>query len=132
MTDSDPSLEGRVEALREEVRALAARLEGLADQVAAFSGAKTLPVQAPPVQQQYVAPIVSAPEALTGRTFLSSVSALSSLLVVALILRWIANQEILNAQIASLLGVAYASSLIAFGFVRYAKKRRAMPLYITS
>lgn len=132
MTDSDPSLEGRVEALREEVRALAARLDSVADQVAAISGTKAAPIQALRVEQEDAAPIVSVPEALTGRTFLSSVSALSLLLVVALVLRWIANQEILNPQIASLLGVAYASSLIAFGFLRYAKKRRAMPLYITS
>lgn len=133
MTESDPSLERRFESLVDEVRALGARVDGLVEQVTALSTGKTPAVEVAPIEEAYVPHLPRGPEELSGRTFLSSVSTVSFLLVMALILRWIANQEIMPPQIASLLGVTYAGSLIIIGFVRYTRRpRRAVPLYITS
>lgn len=133
MTESDPSLERRFESLVDEVRALGARVDGLVEQVTALSTGKTPAVEVAPIEEAYVPHLPRGPEELSGRTFLSSVSTVSFLLVMALILRWIANQEIMPPQMASLLGVTYAGSLIIIGFVRYTRRpRRAVPLYITS
>ena len=121
-------LTAEVEFLRESVAELSARLHSLEQQ-------KSSQVQHPEVQDAIpAAPKVHVPQkgvlkkAGTG-SLLPRVATVCFALVVALILRTITDNEIINTRMGSLLGMGYAVTLILTGWWLYSKKSRLAPVF---
>jgi hypothetical protein len=64
-----------------------------------------------------------------GETLLSSVATVCFLLVVALILRTIVDNGMIDQQFGAFVGMGYAGLLIAFGYRRYARSPDRVPVY---
>ncbi|MHB8909364.1 MAG: DUF2339 domain-containing protein [Syntrophales bacterium] len=124
MTDKLSSLEARVEQIAAQVDALTRSVEALSVRM---DGLDTKPVRNEERPQADDLPDPSE-ELLSwvGRSsLLQRLSTLCFLLVVALILRTVTENEIIDLHVGSLIGMSYAAALIFMGWRRY---RRANPL----
>ncbi len=124
MTDKLSSLEARVEQIAAQVDALTRNVEALSVRM---DRSDTRPAQSGGMPQADDLPDPSE-ELLSwvGRSsLLQRLSTICFLLVVALILRTVTENEIINLQVGSLIGMSYAAALIFMGWRRY---RRANPL----
>lgn len=122
------SLTRQVEILKETVNELSARLENLEVPGAVAVGrqeAQETVSAAPPtnVQQESV-----LKQAGTG-SLLSRVATVCFALVIALILRTITDNGIVNTQLGSLLGMGYAAALILVGGWFYHKNSSLAPVF---
>lgn len=126
-------LSGQVEALNRRVAYLAALVGAPPEPVEplAIEGRDTLTVaemeQAPAEDEGDVSEELLR---LAGRTaLLPRLSALCFLLVAALVLRTITDNGLLNAQVGSLLGMAYAAGVIAMGWYKYRQESLLAPVF---
>ncbi|GFE57485.1 DUF2339 domain-containing protein [Geobacter sp. AOG1] len=138
---ADDTLEKRVEQLAAQVHALTATVEQLAARLAVTP--TTTPVVHPPslkpatVTTQPVGHSADAPDEVTeeilswaGKTaLLPRLSTLCFLLVVALILRTITDNNIINTLLGSILGMAYATILMMVGWYKYGKGSPLAPVF---
>ncbi|MBE0596966.1 MAG: DUF2339 domain-containing protein, partial [Desulfuromonadales bacterium] len=115
-------LEARVEALERELKLLRE----------AASGVNSLPLQpAPPAPQMGVGADDSE-DILTwvGKSaLLPRIAATSFLLVIALILRTVTDNGLLDQQLGSVIGVAYALVLIGTGWYQYGRTHPLAPIF---
>jgi len=133
---ADDTLETRVDQLAAQVQALTATVEQLADRLAV--------TPAPP--PQFAPPTASAPPVVyptdepaevteeilswAGKAaLLPRLSTLCFLLVVALILRTITDNDIINTLLGSVLGMGYAATLILVGWYKYDKESPLAPVF---
>lgn len=130
MSDDFPSFEQRFQQLAGEVRALSARVDELALRL---SGAESPP-------QEYrdchvsaengpVPPLLKAD--WTGATVLAGAAAVCFLLVVALILRTIVDNRIIDQPIGAVAGLVYATVILGYGYYRARSRRRFASLSTT-
>lgn len=124
MTDTLSSLDARVEQIAAQVEALTLKVDALSAKVDLY-GAIPVKTGAAPRDDQFP----DASEALLswmGRSsLLQRLSTICFLLVIALVLRTVTDNGIINLQLGSIIGMSYAAALIFIGWRRY---RRANPL----
>ena len=124
MTDTLSSLDARVEQIAAQVEALTLKVDALSAKVDLY-GAIPVKTGAAPQDDQFP----DASEALlswVGRSsLLQRLSTICFLLVIALVLRTVTDNGIINLQIGSIIGMSYAATLMLMGWRRY---RRANPL----
>lgn len=124
MADRLEQLEARVEAVTGELQALTVKVDELTARlehavVVPTAGGKAQPETAREETSEVVL-------AWVGKaSLLQRLSAICFVMVVALLLRTVTDNEILDKQIGSLLGMFYASSLVVWGWLGY---RRGSPL----
>ncbi len=128
MTDNLSSLEARVEEIAAQVDALTRKVEALSVRID-HSGAKPVLNGAAPGTDD----LPDASEALlswVGRSsLLQRLSTVCFLLVIALILRTVTENELIDLQLGSLIGMSYAAALIFMGWRRYRKADPLAPIF---
>lgn len=128
MTDKLSSLEARVEQIVAQVDALTRNMQALSVRLDRFD---TGPAQNGETPQADDLPDASE-ELLSwvGRSsLLPRLSTICFLLVVALILRTVTENELINLQIGSLIGMSYAAALVFMGWRRYRKANPLAPIF---
>ncbi|MHB8790588.1 MAG: DUF2339 domain-containing protein [Desulfobulbaceae bacterium] len=117
-----------VDQLMQELQRLAARVEQLSARLAAIENGT--PVRqaatqrpAPPRADAGPAPLIDT------SALLPRIATICFLLVVALILRTVTDNQLINVQVGSVLGMSYAAILILLGFRLYARKSRLAPVF---
>ncbi|MHB9096896.1 MAG: DUF2339 domain-containing protein [Syntrophales bacterium] len=128
MTDKLSSLEARMEQIAAQVDALTRNVEALSVRMDLFD---TRPVQNGERPQADDLPDASE-ELLSwvGRSsLLQRLSTICFLLVVALILRTVTENEIINLQAGLLIGMSYAATLVFMGWRRYRKANPLAPIF---
>lgn len=127
------NLSEQVQNLQSQVKQLSSRLDTLekgkpAVLPQAHQQAATVVEQRPqpqPVQEAQESP----PALFDTSALLPRISTICFLMVVALILRTITDNELINTQAGSILGMAYAGILILLGWRLYAKNSRLAPVF---
>ena len=124
LTEKLSSLEARVEHIAAQVEALSTKVDGLtakADRSRAgtvMNGASARGDEFPDASEALLSWV--------GRSsLLQRLSTVCFLLVVALVLRTVTDNGIINRQLGSIIGMSYAAALMFMGWCRY---RRANPL----
>lgn len=129
MAGSDGSIDTRVSQLAGEVRALADRLDLLTRRVDALAatGAGTW------VASSAGAPVAPAraPRAAALATVLSTAATVSFVLVIALALRTIVDNGIIDRSVGTWAGIAYAALIVALGHARHGAGAWQGPVYST-
>jgi hypothetical protein len=131
MPEVNSSLENRVEELSHRVEFLSQEFATLSAKVAGLAeGTAHLHDQlAQPPAEVNAVPHSSKDQNIT--TVLSTIATVSFLLVVALVLRTIVDNGVVNRQFGSYLGLLYAVLLVAHSFHRYSRGRPHVPVYST-
>ena len=128
MAEKRTTLEDRIVSLEEEVRALNDKVADLSARIEKGGVVKAKAERLPGA-----ADAADASEEIlswVGRTaLLPRISTLCFLLVVALALRTVTDNQLLDPQIGSLLGMVYAGSLIAWGAFKYRQKNLLAPVF---
>ena len=128
MTDKLSSLEARVEQIAAQVDALTRNVEALSVRMDRSDTRSVLNGTAPRADD-----FPDASEALlswVGRSsLLQRLSTICFLLVVALILRTVTDNGIINLHLGSLIGMSYAAALIFMGWRRYRKANPLAPIF---
>lgn len=123
-----------VERLSEQLQALTTRVEQLSERVSTLESRATITGRRDgdriPAARQHPYPHAGRPPTLinTG-VLLPRIATICFLLVIALILRTITDNQIINTHIGSLLGMIYAALLIISGWRLYEKKSRLAPVF---
>jgi hypothetical protein len=125
------ALEKRLDGLTEEIVALNARLDELTRNA---EPAQQVADPLDPIARSDNAPVDS--EALlswVGRSsLLQRVSTLCFLLVVALLLRTLTDNGLLDIRLGSVVGMVYAALLLAFGWIQYRRSSPLAPVFAIS
>ncbi len=125
-------LPGQVRALQEQIERMSSRLDALEKGMITAQALQSRESLAhpPPRQAQPSSQVLDGPPALFDTAaLLPRISTVCFLLVVALILRTITDNQIINVQAGSILGMAYAGVLILLGWRLYGKKSRLAPVF---
>ena len=128
-----------VENLSEKIQILQSKVEQLTDRLVVLEQGRT-EIHPQPIQQKTTVAqqpqphkavqAQEAPPALFDTSaLLPRISTICFLMVVALILRTITDNHIINTQAGSILGMTYAGVLILLGWRLYAKKSRLAPVF---
>ncbi|MDW7773231.1 MAG: DUF2339 domain-containing protein [Desulfobulbaceae bacterium] len=122
-----------IEHLSEQVRILKDRVEQLSARLSALEGSEPSAAQVNNPGLQAVRPFPDNGYADTGlidtTVLLPRVATVCFLLVIALILRTVTDNQIINTQAGSMLGMTYAGVLILMGWRLYAGKSRLAPVF---
>ena len=133
MPDERLTLEKRVEQLDAEVRALSLRVEQLAIRLNLPESERTAAKQQPPDRELLSEePVEVAEEILSwaGKaSLLPRLSTLCFLLVVALALRTITDNGLVDKLIGSTLGMGYAVIIMAAGWYKYSRRSPLAPVF---
>lgn len=129
MTDKLSSLESSVEQIADRLEALTLKVDALSARIALYEGS------APP--DNAVAPqgdqIPDASEAVlswVGRSsLLQRLSTICFLLVIALVLRTVTDNNIISLPFGSIIGMGYAAVLMFIGWQRYARNNQLAPVF---
>lgn len=128
MTDTLSSLDARVEQLAAQVEALTLKVDALSIKLDGYSA---IPVKAGAAPQDDQLP--DASEALlswVGRSsLLQRLSTVCFLLVIALVLRTVTDNGIINLQLGSIIGMSYAAALMFMGWRRYGRANPLAPVF---
>lgn len=126
MTEHNKSLEARLDDLAGQVHQLTGRVSDLSGQVAALEEKRSYPETnlsasrsevSTPAQESVLA---SAEKA----SLLPRISTICFLLVVALMLRTVTDNKIIDPKLGSYIGMAYAIALVLAGCYLYSRKNR--------
>ncbi len=133
MQQADRSEEGQLALLAGQVRDLAARLDHLAARVAILeAGGPAGNGEAPPPASRRL-PVVTDPERVwdsVGKgSLLPRLAAVCFMLVVALILRTVTDEGIIDQRLGSLVGIGYAGLLLGWGWRQYARGKVVAPVF---
>jgi len=124
MTDKLSSLESRVEQLAAQVEALTLKVDALSEKLALFSARPAMNGAA--FRDDAFPDPSEALLSWVGRSsLLQRLSTICFLLVVALVLRTVTDNGMVNLQLGYIIGMSYAAALMFMGWRRY---RRANPL----
>lgn len=122
-----------VDQMMQEIQRLAARVEQLSARLAVIEhGTPAVPPRqaASPAAAPRVAQAKAGPPSLIDTSaLLPRIATICFLLVVALILRTVTDNQIINIQVGSILGMTYAAILILLGWRLYAEKSRLAPVF---
>jgi hypothetical protein len=128
MADDKESKDARLEELTAQVKALTAMVDQMSHQSEQPKAAVARPQKVMAAEE----PEEISEEILTwaGQThILSRISTLCFLLVFALILRTITDNNLINTLLGSALGMGYAAILILVGWYKYAKESPLAPIF---
>ncbi len=134
MGDRQGALEGQLKSLTEQVGFLQKTVDELSARLLSLENGEApqekrrLVQEASAVQQVKVPQDGVLKKAGTG-ALLPRVATVCFALVVALILRTITDNEIINAKFGSMLGMGYAAALIIGGWWLYGRKSRLAPVF---
>ncbi len=128
MADDRQSLDARVMRLEEELEQLQLKVEELSTRLAVGTTykAKMERVEVPGEAEDASEEILSW---VGQASLLPRISTLCFLLVVALALRTVTDNELLDKQVGSLLGMVYACTLISWGAFKYRQKSPLAPVF---
>jgi hypothetical protein len=135
MADTEKGLEEHLGSLTEQVKLLKNKVDELSARLSGLEKGKALKEERGEVQET-IAPVhqVNIPregvlkKAGTG-SLLPRVATVCFALVVALILRTITDNEIINIQFGSILGMGYAAALIISGWWLYSRQNKLAPVF---
>lgn len=113
MINSDPGIERRLQQLARELRALTERVDGLTSRLAA---ADLTPSHPPESLDEAFA--FSPSKDWGGATLLAGTAAVCFLLVLALVLRTLADNHIIDLPLGAAAGLVYAALILVFGYYR--------------
>ncbi|MHB8770427.1 MAG: hypothetical protein ACYC7J_05475 [Syntrophales bacterium] len=120
------SLEARVERLAVQVEDLSGRVDGLTGKA---SSARASPDARPAADDEFP----DAAEALLlwvrRSSLLQRLSTLCFLLVIALVLRTITDNGMIDRRIGSVIGMSYAAALMGMGWLRYGRANPLAPVF---
>ncbi len=132
MTNQGENTADIVENLSEQVQSLQSRVDQLSNRLVLLeqgrAAAPTRPLQQTSTIVQPQVP-EGPPALFDTAALLPRISTICFLMVVALILRTITDNQIVNTQAGSILGMTYAGVLILLGWRLYAKKSRLAPVF---
>ena len=129
MTKNQLTMEQQLEALNSQVQQLCARVEQLEQ---CGTNAAAVRPQPPEVPAAIDDQRPSESNLLVGSSsLLQHISAVCFLLVAALGLRALTDSDMLQPQIGTALGMAYAASLIIGGYLFYRKAKSMAPIFTT-
>jgi hypothetical protein len=131
MYDIRASLEAQVEELAAQVRVLTLRVDELSRRQEAAPQAARSSEPAAPQDLEFGVWPAGLWHQLTGATVLSSVAIACFLLAVALVLRTLVDNHIVNQQMGAYTGLVYACGLIGYGHYRYSAAHRTIPVFMT-
>ena len=122
-----------VEQLSEQVRILKDRVEQLSARLAALEGSRPLHHTVDRTESKTAQSLpentYASPGLIDTTSLLPRIATVCFLLVIALILRTITDNQIINTQVGSVLGMTYAAILIVLGWRLYGKKSRLAPVF---
>jgi len=122
-----------IENLSEQVRVLKDRVEQLSARLSALEASQPLQQRAARPASKTAQPlpgdIYASPRLFDTSSLLPRIATVCFLLVIALILRTITDNQIINTQAGSILGMTYAAILILLGWRLYGKKSRLAPVF---
>lgn len=128
MDDLSPH-ENRLDKLTAQVQLLTTRMDELSRRVDALSThVRAGPTPWPDGDRHPIG--VASPTGFNPAVFLSNLAIVCFLLVIALVLRTIVDNGIIQQHLGSLIGIGYAGLLMALGYYRYATTRRRAPVYV--
>ena len=128
MTDKLSSLEARVEQIAAQVDALTGKVEALSVRMDR-SGAKPVMNGAAPRADDLPDPSEALLSWVGRSSLLQRLSTICFLLVIALVLRTVTENEIINLHVGSLIGMSYAAALVFMGWRRYRKANPLAPIF---
>ncbi len=136
MAETQSALEGQLNFLTEEVKFLRETVDEMSVRLRSLEKGKSLKVERQEVHETIspVQPVNIPPQegvlkkAGTG-SLLPRVATVCFVMVFALILRTITDNEIINTKIGSLLGMGYAAALIIGGWWLYSRQSRLAPVF---
>lgn len=122
-----------LEQLSEQVRTLKDKVEHLSARLAALEGSRPLHHSGDRTGSETAQPlreeIYTSPGLIDTTSLLPRIATVCFLLVIALILRTITDNQIINTQVGSVLGMTYAAIIIVLGWRLYGKKSRLAPIF---
>ncbi len=127
--------DGNLTSLIEQVGMLQAQVDNLTSRLEVVEAGNfhTAPVDKRQAQGVAAAPLPVEQEGMLKRagtgTLLPRIAAVCFMVVIALILRTITDNQIVSMQIGSLLGLTYGVALIGAGWWLYEKKSRLAPVF---
>lgn len=132
MSDQRDSLERRVDEIEAQVNALSRKVDALTAllKMADLSSSTGPKAETPPI-----APAEASERVLAWvgqASLLQRLATICFLMVVALILRTVTDNNIIDQQVGSLLGMTYASVLIALGWHLYRRSNPLAPVFAVS
>lgn len=129
MRDDEKSMERRIEELEKGLIALGGRIEELEERLARRTVGKAL-------RREVLVPAAESEEAsevLLGwagsSSLLPRLACICFLLVVALVLRTVTDNDILDKEVGSLLGMGYSFALIGWGWRSYRNSHALAPVF---
>jgi hypothetical protein len=129
MSESQPPFEARLEELTAQVRELAETVEGLKVKIEALASRKSLSFLPESPEEFHPSAYAEVYQKAAIPVLLSSLATVCFLLVIALILRTVVDNGLIDRRIGSFVGLGYAGLLILFGFYRYSKAERHAPVF---
>ncbi len=131
MSDDRPTLEERVEKIARELQLLTAKVDRLALRIDSSTPSSDS-VRGPETSAVTEARSPFPPQSdWTGATILAGTAAVCFLLVVALTLRTLVDNRIIDQPIGAIAGLTYASLILIYGYYRARSKRRFASLSTT-
>jgi hypothetical protein len=131
MAASDGSTDTRIRQLASDVRALTDRLDLLSRRVEALAASGAGARAAEPDTGVVPGMPGEAHHVTELSTILSTAATVSFLLVVALVLRTIVDNGIVDRAVGTWVGIVYAGLIVALGHARYAAGAARAPVYST-
>jgi hypothetical protein len=132
MTDDHSSLEIHVEQIALQVAALTRKVDALSAKVDLYRhGVRPIMTGSAPGDDEFPDPSEALLSWVGRSSLLQRLSTLCFLLVVALVLRTITDNGMINLQLGSLIGMSYAAALMFLGWRRYRKSNPLAPIFIT-
>jgi hypothetical protein len=128
MSDEHLSLKIQVEKIAAQVEALTGRVDALAEQIAIF-GAKPALDRAASGESDLPDPSEALLSWVGRSSLLQRLSTVCFLLVVALILRTVTDNGMVNLQLGTLIGMGYAFALMFQGWRRYSRANSLAPVF---
>lgn len=134
---TDNAVEERLDLLIREVNSLKSRLDSLTERFDALeSGFSVIPAKTYPEEEDYPAfPDIDSDKVFSwvGKSsFLPRIAAICFILVFALVLRTLTDNDIIDKQVGSFIGVGYSAALISWGVRLLSRKSRLASVFFVS
>lgn len=126
VTDKLASLEARVERLAVQVEELSGRIDGIAGKA---GSARASPDARPAADDGFPDAAETLLSWVRRSSLLQRLSTLSFLLVIALVLRTITDNGMIDRRIGTVIGMSYAAALIGMGWLRYGRANPQAPVF---
>ncbi len=126
VTSKLSSLEARVERLAVQVEELSGRVDGLAGKA---GSARASPDALPVADDAFPDAAETLLSWIRRSSLLQRLSTLCFLLVIALVLRTITDNGMIDRRIGTVIGMSYATALIGMGWLRYGRANPLAPVF---